>query len=316
MIHGIHHIGTKAHDATRTLDFYTRVLGLHLVKQTVRYDTVSDLALYLGDRHATPGTLLSVWVNPGYQDGAVGKGQVATVAFSIGKEAVNFWDQRLQALDILAKYPQQRGEEVVIYLEDPDGLGIELVANGDDDRPGIHSQSDIPEEMGIKGIRGAEVWLERFDKSAAFLQTHLGASLISEQGFRFRYGWPEKSSQYIDIVWGREGAFGIAGTGAVDHVGFLLEQESDLWKYRETMNQQAVPIGPLRELSYYRSFPFQDPSGILYELNSATPGFLVDESAESLGQQFVLPVWEQFRKEEIMRNLPLPKGLSTEETKE
>jgi glyoxalase family protein len=37
-IQGIHHITLVSADAARTVDFYTRVLGLRLVKQTVNFD--------------------------------------------------------------------------------------------------------------------------------------------------------------------------------------------------------------------------------------------------------------------------------------
>ena len=35
---GLHHVTAIASDPQRNLDFYTRVLGLRLVKQTVNFD--------------------------------------------------------------------------------------------------------------------------------------------------------------------------------------------------------------------------------------------------------------------------------------
>ena len=37
-IQGIHHITLICADAQRTIDFYTRALGLRLVKKTVNFD--------------------------------------------------------------------------------------------------------------------------------------------------------------------------------------------------------------------------------------------------------------------------------------
>lgn len=304
MINGIHHLTFRAFDVNKTVDFYTRVLGFHLIKQTVRYDALKELHFYFGDAKGSVGTIVSAWIHAGYQQGGVGKGQIATLALSIPMDAVMFWEARLARLEIPAKYPQQRGDEVVIYLEDPSGLGIELVANDKDSRPSFSSVGEIPQAQGIRGIHAAEIWLDRFDRSGTLLQTQLGAKLLSEQGVRFRYGWADRSGSYVDIVWGREGAVGIEGAGAVDHLGLVVEDEDELWEYREQLNQRAVPIGPLRELSYYRAFTFRDPEGILFELNTPTPGFHLDEAPDALGQKFVLPIWENFRKKEILESLP------------
>lgn len=304
MIQGIHHLTFRSHQAAVTVEFYTKVLGFHLIKQTIRYDATNELHFYFGDEVGSPGTIVSAWIHPGYQQGGVGKGQIATLGLSVPMDSIEFWDERLSKLDILAKYPQQRGDEVVIYLEDPDGLGIELIANEKDERPGFSSTAEIPLEKGIRGIHSAEIWLDRFDRSGIFFQTQLGANLISEQGFRFRYGWADVSGSFLDIVWGREGAVGIEGAGAVDHLGLIIEDENELWQIRDQLNEKAVPIGPLRELSYYRAFTFRDPEGILFELDTPSPGFHLDEAPGTLGQQFMLPIWENFRKQEILTSLP------------
>ncbi len=45
MSHGIHHITAIAGPAQRNLDFYTRVLGLRLVKKTVKFRRSRHLSL-------------------------------------------------------------------------------------------------------------------------------------------------------------------------------------------------------------------------------------------------------------------------------
>ena len=304
MIQGIHHLTFKAGEARRTWQFYNGVLGLQLVKHTIRYEAPEERHLYFGDEKGSPGTLLSAWVHAGYRQGAVGKGQFATAALSIPMGAVAYWEERLAALEVPAKYPQQRGEEVVIYLEDPDGLGLELVANEADPRPGIAS-AQVPGEFAIRGIHAVELWLSRFDKTGAFLLRSLGAKLVSEQGFRFRYtlgnGLP---GSYLDLLWGQEGAVGIEGKGAIDHVGWTVATESDLWQYHDLLNQQGRPLGPLREQTYYRTFTFRDPEGLLMEMSTSGPGFDLDEAPEKLGREFRVPLWEGFRRQQLLAALP------------
>ncbi|XHR92991.1 VOC family protein [Mucilaginibacter sp. UC70_90] len=48
-INGIHHITAIAGNAKKNYDFYTRVLGLRLVKKTVNFDDPGTYHLYYGD---------------------------------------------------------------------------------------------------------------------------------------------------------------------------------------------------------------------------------------------------------------------------
>mgnify|MGYP006201100837 CR=1 FL=1 len=56
---GIHHITAIAGDAQRNYDFYTKVLGLRLVKKTVNQDDVSAYHLFYADAIGSPGTDLT-----------------------------------------------------------------------------------------------------------------------------------------------------------------------------------------------------------------------------------------------------------------
>src|SRR5436309_8650266 len=75
-IRGIHHVTAIAGDPQRNVDFYTRVLGLRLVKLTVNFDDPRSYHLYYGDEQGHPGTLLTFFAWPGVPKGRPGTGQV------------------------------------------------------------------------------------------------------------------------------------------------------------------------------------------------------------------------------------------------
>ena len=52
---GIHHVTAIAGNARRNLDFYTRTLGLRLVKRTVNFDDPGTYHFYFGDAQRKPG---------------------------------------------------------------------------------------------------------------------------------------------------------------------------------------------------------------------------------------------------------------------
>jgi catechol 2,3-dioxygenase-like lactoylglutathione lyase family enzyme len=54
-LHGLHHVTAVTGDAPGNLDFYTRVLGLRLVKKSVNQDDVSAYHLFYSDKLGTPG---------------------------------------------------------------------------------------------------------------------------------------------------------------------------------------------------------------------------------------------------------------------
>ena len=56
---GIHHLTAVTADAPRNHAFYTRTLGMRLVKKTVNQDDTSAYHLFYADGKATPGTDLT-----------------------------------------------------------------------------------------------------------------------------------------------------------------------------------------------------------------------------------------------------------------
>ncbi|CAN5826737.1 hypothetical protein BH20ACT14_BH20ACT14_16280 [soil metagenome] len=52
---GVHHVTCITGDAPRNVDFYTRVLGLRMVKKTVNQDDPTVYHLFYADEQGSPG---------------------------------------------------------------------------------------------------------------------------------------------------------------------------------------------------------------------------------------------------------------------
>lgn len=59
-----HHISLLARDAQRNIDFYTRVLGMRLVKNSVNQENIRIRHLFYGDYLGTPGSVVTFFVVP------------------------------------------------------------------------------------------------------------------------------------------------------------------------------------------------------------------------------------------------------------
>src|SRR5438309_5351537 len=115
---GIHHVTAITGDAPRNVDFYTRVLGLRLVKKTVNQDDRTVYHLFYADEHGSPGADITFFEYPGAQPGRAGAGMVHTVVWRVASEAaLDFWAARMGV--------ERDGGPVT--FADPEGLKHELV---------------------------------------------------------------------------------------------------------------------------------------------------------------------------------------------
>jgi glyoxalase family protein len=141
---GIHHIATVSADAQRSVDFYTQVLGLCLVKKTVTFDPPHFYRLYFGDETGKPGSLVSVIVKPGMKAGHPGIGGTHHFAFIVESlEAQLKWKRRLTDLGMKVIGPYNRVYFNSIYFHDPDGTILEIATR----KPGF-TIDEQPESLG------------------------------------------------------------------------------------------------------------------------------------------------------------------------
>ncbi len=104
------------------MDFYEGVLGLRLIKKTVNFDDPGTYHLYYGDGVGTPGTIMTFFPWAYAPRGRRGAGHVVATAFSVAREALPFWEERLRENGVsVAERIGRFGEEGLAF-EDPDGL--------------------------------------------------------------------------------------------------------------------------------------------------------------------------------------------------
>lgn len=153
---GIHHITIVTANAQRNVDFYTRVLGLRLVKRTVNFDDPGSYHLYYGDETGRPGTAITFFEWPNAPRGRWGVGGTHHVAMAVKDyDGLLKWKRRLTDLGVAVTGPLDRHYFQSIYFNDPDGTILEIATQGpgwtvdeSDDLIGMTYQSP-PDEMVI-----------------------------------------------------------------------------------------------------------------------------------------------------------------------
>jgi len=123
---GIHHVTSIAGSARRNLDFYTRTLGLRLVKKTVNFDDPGSYHFYYGDSAGRPGTILTFFAWEGAAPGRLGIGEAQETVFSIPEGSIGYWTQRLVERGVAHDPPMRRFGATTIAFRDQDGTWLAL----------------------------------------------------------------------------------------------------------------------------------------------------------------------------------------------
>ncbi len=79
------------------------------------------------------------------------------------------------------------------------------------------------------------------------------------------------------------------------------DEEEERW--HERLGALGLRPTPIQDRKYFRSIYFRMPDGILLEIATDRPGFLVDEPQETLGHGLSLPPWLEGERATLEREL-------------
>lgn len=302
---GIHHLSAIVDDPQENLDFYTKVLGLRLVKQTVNYDDPATYHFYFGDEQGRPGTLVTFFAWPGGRRGSRGTGQISAFAFAVPAGALSFWRQQLAEIGWHFGEPMERADGLALSFYDPAGLLIELVERPGERRGSASVAAGVPAEAAIVGLYGVTLSLASLEPSATFLSERLGFRPLGRDAQQARYAIGEGEGTAVITLHARPDApRGQIAAGSVHHVAWRVADEAALLAWRGALEAEGLSVTPVRDRNYFRSVYFNEPGGVIFELATDGPGFARDEAPAALGTRLMLPPWLEPRREEIARRLP------------
>ena len=302
---GLHHVTAIASDARRNVAFYTNVLGLRLIKKTVNFDDPSTYHFYYGDHVGTPGSVLTFFPWNGVRRGRPGTGQVYATAFSVGADALPCWEQRLRDNDVAFSPATSRFGDEVLAFADPDGLILELVATAAPDPRSPWTHPGIPQSHGIRGFHHVTLALAETTRTQALLTTTMGYRVAATEGRRTRLTIGDGApGTLVDVITDPSLPRGVQGGGTVHHVAFRTPDDTTQAVALDEVHALGLNASPVMDRNYFHSIYYREPEGILFEIATDTPGFVIDESAEFLGTKLMLPPHYEAQRAEIEAHLP------------
>jgi glyoxalase family protein len=307
-IDGIHHVTCVTADAPRNVDFYTRVLGLRLVKKTVNQDDPTVYHLFYADEAGSPGSDITFFEYPGIQRGRAGAGMVHTVSWRVASDAaLDFWEQRLtHETDVLAH------NDGGLDFEDPEGLRHHLAVSAVDDTPLVAEHPEVPAELALQGFDGVRAFSANPSSSRQVLEETLGfAPYAGSDSTGPTPTWeargPSRGGLYMYDEPPTER--GLGGAGTVHHVAWSSTME-DHQAWHGQVTTAGLRPSPIIDRFWFRSIYFREPSGVLFEIATLGPGFGVDEDPEHIGERLILPpAFEHLREqvEPALTPIPVPR---------
>lgn len=304
---GLHHITAIANDAKRNLDFYTKVLGLRLVKKTVNFDDPGTYHFYYGNESGTPGTILTFFPWEGIGTGQNGTGLATHIGFSVAKGAIPFWKERLTAFNVPFEETELFSQKTLSF-KDPDGLQLQFIEPASPDNKDNRipwATTDIQSQVGIKGFYNVTLTLEKADATAKVLTDILGYEASKQEGQKLRFIHPHtQTAGVVDLLEAPNGPRGYNAAGTNHHIAFRVKNDDILMEYREKVLAAGLQITPKIDRDYFFSLYFREPGGVLFELATDNPGFTIDEPLETLGSTLKLPKQYEGMRSKIEKVLP------------
>ncbi|HXB95557.1 MAG TPA: ring-cleaving dioxygenase [Puia sp.] len=302
---GIHHITAIAGNAQRNHDFYTKVLGLRMVKKTVNFDDPGTYHFYYGDETGTPGTILTFFPWEGISAGRTGTGMATEIGYSVPADSLEFWADRFRQHGVGQDAMAQRMGETYFGFADPDGLKINLIVSKYPDTRVPWTTPEVGAAAATRGFHSVTLNLKTIAPTVEVLTDIFGYTLKEQEGNRYRFITDTNpTAAIVDIVESPKEGRGLSGSGTNHHVAFRVHDEAAQSEFREKILRKGLHITPKINRDYFYSVYFREPGGVLFELATENPGFTVDEEKGQLGTHLKLPVQYESMRSSIEKNLP------------
>ncbi|MDR2465571.1 MAG: VOC family protein [Streptococcaceae bacterium] len=277
-----HHISLITADVDRNIDYYTNILGLRLIKNSINQANFKVRHVYYGDFSGSPGSVVTFFAIPAFKrrERVDGSQYISGIHLSIPNGTSEFWKGRLTQKGFAAEI-NGRGQ---VKTLDPDNIPLTLHENEKINFDWhINYFSDIPYGKQITGITGTELHVPNIDATAKFFKDVFNletkGNIVNLDTDHALYLF-ETESTAPKSKWGK---------GSVDHIALDALNQAELEKYWEI----ALVHGYKRELmvdrGYFRSIYLREPGGNRIEIATNSPGFTLDESLLELGSKFSLP---------------------------
>ncbi len=250
---GIHHLSAMTKSAQANVDFYTKVLGMRLVKKTVNQDDPSMYHLFYGDEVGNPGTELTFFEIPRIGQNHDGNNSISTTSLRVpSDQALKYWEERLTQFNVEHEGIIEQFGRLVIPFRDHEQQRLMLVS--DEHNEGVSGgtpwqDSKADPQHGIVGLGPTHLTVPDIERTETVVTEVMGFKRAGT------YEFTQTGNEVVVFETG-EGGTGAElhihvrpelpperlGRGGVHHVAFRVKDEEELYQWIDRLNQSNLAI--------------------------------------------------------------------------
>ena len=306
---GIHHLTAVTANAPENHAFYTRTLGMRLVKKTVNQDDVSAYHLFYADGARLAGHRPHLLRLAGRARAT--RHATASSARGCGSRARTrcVVEAAVRGAGVAHGAIVERDGRLTLDVEDFEGQRLSLVDDGGageahpwTEKPGPARASD-PRPRADHAER-ARPCADRPACSPRSWACAARAIIPTARRTVHVYDMGEGGpAAELHVKVEPDLPRAQPGAGGVHHVAFRTPNDDTYQACAERLRALRVPSSGPVDRFYFKSLYFREPNGILFEIATDGPGFSADEPLETLGERLSLPPFLEPRRADIEANL-------------
>ena len=301
---GIHHVTAITSSAEKNYEFFTYVLGMRLVKKTVNQDDIQTYHLFFADDKGSAGTDMTFFDFPNIPKGTHGTNEIYKTAFRVPTdEALAYWIKRFDKYDVKHKGIQDVFGKKTISFVDFDDQQYMLVS--DENNKGVASgipwqNGPVPLEFAITGLGPIHIRIAEFDYFKEVLEKAMLMRQVAKEGsfYLFEVGEGGNGAQVI-VEHNKLLPQGQQGFGTVHHAAFRVADTNVLQEWIDRMQKLGFSTSGYVDRFFFESLYARVAQGILFEWATDGPGFMGDESYETVGEKLSLPPFLEPKRDQI-----------------
>ncbi|MEM9357221.1 MAG: VOC family protein [Pseudomonadota bacterium] len=308
IINGLHHITAITDNAAATGQFFSKVLGLRLVKRTVSEDDTAGYHICFGNKAGDDGTLLTFFPREHSDAGRIGAGQATIIQLSIPGGALRFWRTRLRQNNCNHIVDETLFGDDRALFQFPSGLLVAFVECESDDRTPWPTE-DVDSDVAIRGLYGITLAQQStahlptlLTQTFGYVETDVEQITTTTQQ---RFVLPNSDAGVIDVQIDPNMIRGRQGTGTIHHFALSVGSPAEQLEMRQALIDAGMQVTDVIDLQYFTTVRARTPGGILIEIATThNRGFTIDEPIERLGEDLCLPPDLEHKRPEIESKLP------------
>ncbi|MCD2256115.1 ring-cleaving dioxygenase [Agrilactobacillus fermenti] len=305
---GLHHLTAITSSSPKIFDFMAGILGLHLIKKTVNQDDVRTYHLYFTDDMGSAGTDITFFDFPGINQAVHGTNEINRTSFRVPNDAaLDYWIARFDEFKVRHGEISERFGAKILSFNDFDGQNYQLIS--DETNTGIpggtpYRFSPVPAEFAITGLGPEYITTDNLDMLSNVLTGLLGFTKKATEG-QFTLYELHDNGHGAQVILDHQRLLNqaIQGFGGVHHLAFRTDDEESLNYWIQRISDLGFNNSGFVDRFYFKSEYFRPVPGILFEIATDGPGFLLDETYEEAGVHLELPPFLEEYRASIEANL-------------